>query len=134
MAELLFALWIVLGLLVCPGVQSAFWAVVATCLADRDTLTARNRRLLRALRRLLWPAYGMWAGTTIVANTTMSAFGRIAIVAVFGGLNWLFWKLSKRLDDDDDWLKKLVEKGQGVVERIGNRLAVAAPAPAGGAA
>lgn len=135
MSEVLFALWIVLALALCPPVQTCFWVYVLMVFIDMRTgqpPTPRNRWTVRRLRRALWPAYVLWLSAMLFANHTGLAWERITMALAFGAVNYWTWRISKKIDDDDDWLKKLVEKGQGVVERVGNRLAVVAPA--GGAA
>jgi hypothetical protein len=90
------------------------------------------RWTFRGLRALAWPSY-VFLGLEELGD--VDSIGDGATLSVFmciiGYGLWRDWQNSKGLDDDDDWMKKLIEKGQGAVERVGNRLRVVVPAPAG---
>jgi hypothetical protein len=90
---------------------------------------------MRILRKVLWPVFavqcvaGMWRVLLLPDWGTEDIALQAVARAVIFWLLWVTWRDSKNIDDDD-WMKRLVEWGQGVVERVGNRLAVTVPAPA----
>jgi hypothetical protein len=116
------------------GPQFVFWVTTGMMVSHRRagvTPSDRLRAYFRLARRCLWPSYAGYclAGLFDMDSVSDAAF-TIPFLALVGYLNWMDWKRGKGLDDDD-WMKKLVEKGLGVVERVGNKLAVVVPAPAG---
>ena len=89
--------------------------------------TGAAHRLIRRTRRWMWLLYPAKVATDFLDNPSWGSFVRSFVL--YTAMNALAWWATK--DVDDDFWKKLIEKGTGVVERIGNRLRVVVPAPAG---
>lgn len=129
MESVLAALLLALHL-VCASFIGGFWGSASVWWYFRRTRGAATRSStaqLKFFRRWVWPVYGLWVPLQFAAQDSWVKAGAWAVA--YGVGTWLAWRATK--DIDDDWWKKLVEKGLGAVERVGNRLRVAVPAPAG---
>lgn len=115
-------------------VQFTFWLSGATVYTFRNFGKEPKpvvRWSFRITRSLVWYAYAVWCLALLLRVDEPSDLARgIPLMALMFWINWSDWKRSKDLDDDD-WMKKLIEKGLGEVQRYGNRLRVVVPAPAG---
>lgn len=114
--------------------QLLFWMTTSWMIRSRQhgmTPSDRIRVWFRLSRRCVWPCYaGYCVANLWDVESVSSLVITLSFLALVFWFNWTDWKRSKGLDDDD-WTKRLVEWGQGVVERVGNKLAVVVPAPAG---
>lgn len=112
------------------------WAFLARWWHTARWLGRRPHPALHAVvrlgRKLLWAVFGCWALIGVVQTWTSDDNHLTGVVLLADAI--CFWLLRQTWNDtrdmdDDDWLKRLIEKGQGVVQRVGNRLRVAVPAP-----